>query len=86
MGLGCQLSVDDGPSLLQVRKLICWPSMVQGVESFDVMYDHLVSRIHVLVAVDIIGGIQSASLVVAELSSQSRSECHPASSPQSATG
>ena len=65
MGLGCQLSMDDGPSLLQVRNLIRWPSMVQGVESFDVMYDHLVSRIHVLVAMDVIGGIQSASLVVA---------------------
>ena len=39
-------------------KLVGGPSVIERVESFDVMYDHLIGRIYILVAVEVKGGIK----------------------------
>ena len=75
MVLGTLVLVDVGPGLLEVRDLVSGPGMVEGVESFDVVDDHLVCRGHVFVAVDVVGGIKRTTFVMTQLCGQSCSEC-----------
>ena len=59
--LGLELIVELSPSLLQMGELFWWPVVIQGVHGFDVVQDDLVSWIHVLLAVEVIRGVQQTS-------------------------
>ena len=53
------------PSLLQVCHLVGWSLLIECVKALDVLDKDLVCWVLVLVAVQIIGAVQEASLVMA---------------------
>ena len=53
-----ELVGDLCPCLLKVLDLVCWPVVKESVNGLDVVQNDLVTRVDVLVAVQIIGVVK----------------------------
>ena len=68
------LIVNLSPRLFEVLDLFWRPGVVECVHGLDVVQNDLISRVHVLVAMQVIGAVQEPSCMMAQMGSKCLSE------------